>query len=192
MNEATIRRGYEALRSKDLRKAHEIFKVIIKDPEDRKELYDALLGLSLTYRELGQLDEAIETSSKAIKSNSNPKEALFNLGNYYEEKGEHALAIQNFDLAITIDPNFSDAYVNRGVAWYNLEKNEQAKRDFKNGLDNDKRSTKKRNMKRPSTISIDLWKKIRKTFIPFAAKDWHCSIWTSMTNPSFVLMPPYR
>jgi tetratricopeptide (TPR) repeat protein len=142
LNEATISGGYEALGIKDLKRAHDIFKVIVKDPEDRTELYDALIGLSITYRELGQLQEAIETSKKAVESNSNPKVALFNLGNFYEELNEHALAIQNYDLAITIDPNFADAYINRGVAWYNLEKNEQAKRDFKNGMDNKKDSSR--------------------------------------------------
>lgn len=142
MNEATIPGGYEALGDKDLKKAHDIFRVIMKDPEDKIELYQSLVGLSITYRELGQLEDAIDTSKKAVKSNSSPKEALFNLGNFYEEQGEHALAIQNYDLAITIDPNFADAYVNRGVAWYNLEKNEQAKRDFKNGLDNKRDSSR--------------------------------------------------
>jgi superkiller protein 3 len=142
IQEATMVGGYGALRSKDLKKAHDIFRVIAKDPEDKEELYEALVGLSITYRELGQMEEAIETAKKAVEGYSSPKIALFNLANFYEEIGEHALAIQNYDLAITIDPNFADAYINRGVSWYNLEKTEQATRDFKNGLDNKKDSSR--------------------------------------------------
>jgi tetratricopeptide (TPR) repeat protein len=142
MTEQMLTSGYEALRSKDLKDAHDIFKNILDTTKRKKERYDALIGLSITYKELGDLEEAVETGKKAVKSLPNPKLALFNLGNYYEEMGEHALAIQNYDLAITIDPDYSDAYINRGVAWFNLNKMNHAQRDFKNAMQNDPRSSR--------------------------------------------------
>ena len=142
MTAVSLREGYKALKTKDLRTAHKTFKTIAGSSSDPEESYEALIGLSITYRELGELNEAVETAKKASESHSSPKVALFDLGNFYEEMGQHALAIQNYDLAITIDPNYSDAYLNRGVAWYNLGKKDQAMRDFKNTLINDRRSSR--------------------------------------------------
>jgi len=142
MTEQTLTSGYKALRSRDLKDAHDLFKGIVNNPKNGKERYEALIGLSITYRELGDMDEALDTGKKAVASYQYPKLALFNLGNFYEEMGEHALAIQNYDLSITIDPNFSDAYINRGVAWFNLDKMNHAQRDFKNALQNDPGSSR--------------------------------------------------
>jgi len=142
MTGISVIEGFDSLRAKDLRAAHKVFKSISESSVDQEAAYESLIGLSITYRELGELNEAIETAKRAANARSNPMIALFDLGNYYEEIGQHALAIQNFDLSITIDPNFSDAYLNRGVAWYNLGKLEQARRDFKNALDNNKRSSR--------------------------------------------------
>ncbi|MBN1538749.1 MAG: tetratricopeptide repeat protein [Candidatus Thermoplasmatota archaeon] len=142
MTDGSIIEGYRALKTKDLKTAHRIFRSIIGSSADRQNTDDALLGLSITYRELGELDDAIDVAKKVVGSHTDRKIALFDLGNYYEEVGQHALAIQNYDLSITCDPDFSDAYINRGIAWYNLGKMEHARRDFKNGLDIDKRSSR--------------------------------------------------
>lgn len=142
MTDGAIIEGYRALKAKDLKTAHRTFKSIIGSSSDRQNTSDALLGLSITFRELGELNEAIDVARKAVESQTDRKISLFDLGNYYEEIGQHALAIQNYDLSITCDPNFADAYINRGVAWYNLGKMDHAKRDFKNGLDIDRRSSR--------------------------------------------------
>ncbi|MGA1819539.1 MAG: tetratricopeptide repeat protein [Thermoplasmatota archaeon] len=153
MTPNSVIEGFDALRSKDLRASHKVFRSISESSVDHEAAYESLIGLSITYRELGELNEAIETAKRAVNARSNPKIALFDLGNYYEEIGQHALAIQNYDLSITIDPNFTEAYINRGVAWYNLGKLEQAKRDFKNGLDNDPRSS--RSMTNMGIVNLD-------------------------------------
>ncbi|MFW3146652.1 MAG: tetratricopeptide repeat protein [Thermoplasmatota archaeon] len=142
MDGSSILEGYTALAAKDLKKAHGTFRGILDETKDKKTRYDALIGLAITYRELGESKEAIDTLKKAVESYPTPKEALYDLGNLYEEMEQHALAIQNFDLAIAMDPNFTDAYINRGVAWFNMTKYDQGLRDFRNALENDPRSSR--------------------------------------------------
>ncbi|OYT45586.1 hypothetical protein B6U90_02915 [Thermoplasmatales archaeon ex4484_6] len=132
MTDPLILKGYRALRRKDLRSAHNYFLAAEKQTSDDNVKYQALIGLGLTLKELGQYEKCVEVFKRSVDLVPSPKEAFFNLGNVYEEMGDHALAIQNYDLAIAIDANMHEAHLNRGVAWYNLEKHEQSINDFKN------------------------------------------------------------
>lgn len=136
MARKSIITGFEALKARDLKNAHRSFMNIITNEKDNELVYQSLIGLSITLRELGEIQDAIENLKKAVKLRPNPKEALYNLGNLYEDAGNHALAVQSYDHAISIDPDLIDAQINRGVAWFNLDKYEQSLRDFKNALKN--------------------------------------------------------
>jgi tetratricopeptide (TPR) repeat protein len=132
MVDPTLLKGYNALKVKDLKKAHELFQSFYKRATSNEDRYNSLIGLALTYRELGETSRSIELLKKATGMVSNPKIALYNLANIYEEIGEHALAIQNYDLVISMDPTMYEAHVNRGVSWYNLEKFNEGMNDFNN------------------------------------------------------------
>lgn len=134
MTDPSLIKGYRALKVKNLKRSHTHFSSLLKRSVDKRDRYGAMIGLSLTLRELGDTDEAISILKKAIKTIPQPLEALYNLGNLYEESGQHALAIQNYDLVISIDPDYQDAYLNRGVCWYNLGKYDDGINDFKNAM----------------------------------------------------------
>lgn len=132
MNDPSLIKGYKALKMKDLKRAHGHFSSLENRTSDKDLRYSALIGLALTYRELGKHERALEILKDASKLVSDPKVALYNMANIYEEMEEHALAIQNYDLVLSMDPNMYEAYNNRGVAWYNLEKYRESMNDFKN------------------------------------------------------------
>lgn len=132
-----IVKGYESLGRHDLKRAYTFFRKGLKNGSSGNKAYEALIGLSITYRGLGEMDRAMETVKLAMKRNPDGKEAYFNLGNIYEESGDHALAIQNYDSVISLDSSYLPAYINRGVALYRIENIKGAINDFKNVLDQD-------------------------------------------------------
>ncbi len=142
MTDPSLLKGYGALRIKNLKKAHEHFSALQRRTEDPKDRYAALIGLALTNRELGNIERSVELLKKATRTVGEPKEALFNLGNLYEEMGDHALAIQNYDIVISMDPDFHEAYLNRGVAWYNMQKYTEGMNDFKNSITSGKKRSR--------------------------------------------------
>ena len=128
-----IIQGYQALRTKDLKEAYYNFERGLKSKKKR-DAFESLMGLALTYKELGEIDVAVDHLEKALELEYEDKLIYYNLGNIYEESMQHALAIQNYDMAIKFDGDFIDAFVNRGTSWYNLGEMEQAINDFKNAL----------------------------------------------------------
>lgn len=129
-----ISNGYKALDRTDLKRAYRFFIEASKIEKSDEMRYNALVGLSVTYREIGELDKALDTSKKAYEIFPDGIENLYNMGNFYEEMGNHVMAIQNYDKVTSLDPDNINANINRGVAHYNLENYEQAVRDFKNVL----------------------------------------------------------
>ena len=65
-----------------------------------------------TYKELGNLNEATQCYSMAIKLNPKFADAYGNLGAVYKDTGNHKLAIQAYTNALKLNPNFCDAYCN--------------------------------------------------------------------------------
>ncbi len=134
MSDEEVVNGFHALSIKDLKSAHGHFIKALESPLSEMDNYSAKIGLSLTYRELGDLDKAIEEMKDAVRSIKNPVEALYDLAMLYEEREQYALAVQNFDLAISLDPTLLDAYNNRGIAWLKTPDTDQSIRDFRNAL----------------------------------------------------------
>jgi tetratricopeptide (TPR) repeat protein len=81
---------------------------------DSARLYS---GRAAVWRELGELDKALEDCNKAIRLEPRSAEYLNNRGFMLTEMGEFDKAIKDFDGAIALDPNHAEAYDNRGLAW---------------------------------------------------------------------------
>ena len=133
MNQTDMVDGYKALRKKNLKKAYKIFEMglRIKDAEKKNE---SLLGLGITYKELGENEIAIGEMEKALEYGKEKQIIYYDIGNIYFENEQYALAIQNYDMAIKSDSKLVDAYVNRGISWYNIGDMDQAINDFKNAI----------------------------------------------------------
>ena len=71
----------------------------------------------LTYKSLGQREQAFEDYNKAIELNPDFTEAYNNRGVIYGECGQPERALQDFDKAIELDPNNAEAYYNRGLIY---------------------------------------------------------------------------
>jgi tetratricopeptide (TPR) repeat protein len=86
-------------------KAIEEFKALVEvDPSARSY---AFLGLS--YRHLGQFDEARKYFEAGLKQDPHNASCLFNMGYIEERQGNHARAEEFFEAALHANPNLSEA-----------------------------------------------------------------------------------
>jgi tetratricopeptide (TPR) repeat protein len=86
-------------------KAIEEFKALIElDPSARSY---AFMGLS--YRHLGQFDEARKYFEAGLRQDPHNASCLFNLGYIEERQGNHARAEELFEAALHANPNLSEA-----------------------------------------------------------------------------------
>jgi tetratricopeptide (TPR) repeat protein len=86
-------------------KAIEQFKALIEvDPSARSY---AFMGLS--YRHLGQFDEARKYFEAGLKQDPHNASCLFNMGYIEERQGNHARAEELFEAALHANPNLSEA-----------------------------------------------------------------------------------
>ncbi len=141
MNDTKVLDGFVALEEMRLKDSFNIFHDIIKGENGPTRKYEALIGLALTHRGLGDVDESIDLLNKAVELIDDPIEAYYDLGNLYEEIGDHMMAIQYFDKALSIDSDHMESYLNRGVSWYNMDEIDSAIKDFKNAQKLSKYST---------------------------------------------------
>jgi tetratricopeptide (TPR) repeat protein len=81
---------------------------------DSARLYS---GRAAVWRELGDLEKALEDCNRAIRLEPRSAEYLNNRGFMLTEMGEFDKAIKDFDGAIAFDPKHAEAYDNRGLAW---------------------------------------------------------------------------
>jgi len=92
--------------------------------------YRAYSQLGLHYRQLGNLDRAIESYLKAIEMNPNTMESYYNLGNAHLEKKEYSLAAHYYLKSLELDPKFLRAYYNLGIAYFNLKEYKKSLESF--------------------------------------------------------------
>lgn len=69
----------------------------------------------LSYRALGQLDDARQDFVTAIDCAAHPASAYFHRGQLAYEQGNSAAAISDWQQAIAINPNYTDAHYQLGV-----------------------------------------------------------------------------
>ena len=76
-----------------------------------------------TLREMGKLEEAIDSYNQAIALKPNFAEAHYNLGDTLKALGRLNEALASYLRAIAFKPDFGEAYVNLGIAIKNLRFN---------------------------------------------------------------------
>ncbi|MEJ2314140.1 MAG: tetratricopeptide repeat protein [Nitrospirota bacterium] len=95
--------------------------------------YDVRKG---NYRlEDGQMDDAIEEFSSALKENPRHKGALLGLAVTYMQKGENEKALENFDRLIELDPENAVAYADRGILQDRMGRYSEALADYRRAME---------------------------------------------------------
>ncbi len=80
---------------------------------------------------LGKYKEAIGNLDKATLLDKNDPDIFFNIALAYEKLHDYDNAISFYSKATEIDPIFISGYINRGILFLSLGKNELACSDFK-------------------------------------------------------------
>ena len=88
------------------------------------------LELALNLHKAGNLKDAIEFYSEAIRKNPKSAEAYNWRGIAYDDLGETDKALQDFSAAIEINNNYADAYNNRGEIYRKKKMYREALNDY--------------------------------------------------------------
>lgn len=86
--------------------------------------------LGLGYRQIGEVDEAIEYFKEVLELNPGQIDSLNELGLCYASKYEFEKAIEMFSEAIKIEPRNHEVICNRGMAKLQIGQLEEAKADI--------------------------------------------------------------
>ena len=100
--------------------------VIEKDPDN----YLAYYIRSFTFKMKGQLDRAIEDSSKAIALNPSFRPSYQNRADIFEKKRLFDKALADYDKAIALNPSDPEMYYNRGVLFEKIGQRKKAAADY--------------------------------------------------------------
>ena len=98
--------------SRALVKYDESFKLLKRAHDINSSYPETKNNLALYFRDLGQLDKAIEYYNEAIFLEPSYAEAYNNLGIIFRDKGDFPKAIENYNKAIKINPNLAQAHPN--------------------------------------------------------------------------------
>ncbi len=74
--------------------------------------YRLFHNLGIAFKQLGQVDAAVESYQKALAVNPDYVEAHNNLGNAYKELGQLDDAVKSYEKALAINPDFTGAQNN--------------------------------------------------------------------------------
>jgi len=88
---------------------------------------EAYANRGMAYGKIKRYDAAIRDLKMAIQINPNNAYAYYNLGTASDLLGRHEQAIECFNMAISLGLN---AYANRGLVLYKLDKTREAVSDF--------------------------------------------------------------
>lgn len=94
--------------------------------------------ISLAKKEFGNsnYEKAIRLYKQALKLNPSCSEDIYlHLGISYNALDKYKKAIEPLNKSIEINPNNSSSYYNRGRAYYELKKMDNAKEDFKKAIE---------------------------------------------------------
>lgn len=107
--------------------------------EDKPKDDVAYLYKGLMYREMEKSEDAIEALNKSLELKKKNYRANKILGDIYSDNNQKELSIKYYDEALKIEKN-AIAYLNRGVALYELNQMEKSRKSLLDGLkkaDND-------------------------------------------------------
>ena len=82
------------------------------------------------YRELNQLNKAMQDYNKAISLRPKFVKAYNNRGNIYYDQKNYQMAVRDYNQTLTLNPNYRLAYLNRGLAYHQLKKKNLACQDL--------------------------------------------------------------
>ncbi len=80
--------------------------------------------------EADQIDEATKSAGKFMEMESRDLDIDFNVGMLFFEKEEYPTAINFFNLILEEDPYHQSALVNRGIAYFNIDKRDKSYEDL--------------------------------------------------------------
>lgn len=78
------------------------------------------------YYQKGQLDQAIEAYTEAVRMNPQYDKAYCNRGFVYAEKGQYHQAIADYTAALRNNPKYALAYFDKGLAYKKLGRKSEA------------------------------------------------------------------
>ncbi len=96
-------------------------------------------NLAETFRQLGQIDAALEHAERAVELDTNYVVAIHNLGRIVKLKGDRARAYKLFTRALEIVPAYSPAHFSLGMIFLEAGYYTQAHEQFKKTLQYDPR-----------------------------------------------------
>jgi len=109
-------------------RAIEIFNDIINRRPDMGLTYSQL---SFVYREVGQIDKAIETLEKAVALNlSNNQDLVAKLGIYLQEIGQFKRSIEVLQTVLNKDPHHAEALNYLGISYWRAGQHDKAVESF--------------------------------------------------------------
>jgi tetratricopeptide (TPR) repeat protein len=109
----------------------------VLDPTTRGKLADMQAALGDTYREVGELREAIEAYRKALDRCPDFHDVRQRLGVALREAGLPHRALDEFRRIQRHHPDFAEAAVQAGVTLYTLGRSEEAIREWQGVLERD-------------------------------------------------------
>lgn len=96
-----------------LKKNNEAFQTLQKVLKIDQHNPEAYFLMGLNFKDIGDMEKAINSFQTAVDKNSDYVEALMMLGYIYDEKND-PIAERFFDNAIASEPNYMDAYLAKG------------------------------------------------------------------------------
>jgi len=102
--------------------------------QDQKDIH---FNRGLVFKNMGELDQAVNSFCVVISLEPENVEAHVNRGVILYEMGKIDKAIQDFEKAIELDPKNTKAYYSRGKIYQDLKKIDKAKRDFDKAIEAD-------------------------------------------------------
>ena len=99
-------------------RAAEVYLEAINDGDNVAEAY---CNLGIINKEKGNLGQALDNLTLALKPEPRHVEAHYNLGNLYYDAGQFPLARLHYEAAAQIAPDFSLVYFNLSLAYFKLD-----------------------------------------------------------------------
>ena len=123
--------GLKAYEEKRYEKAVEMFTALVEHYEIEVKWLPVALGWrGLTYRNMGNYEDALKDFNRAIEINPDDKRAIAHRGITYRLMKRNEDALQDLNRAIEIDSDYKLAIAQRGITYGEMKRYEDALKDF--------------------------------------------------------------
>ena len=128
--------GLKAYEEKRYEEAVEMFTALVEHSEiEVKWLPVALSWRGLTYRNMGNYEDALKDFDRAIEIDPDYKWAIAHRGITYRLMKSNEDALKDFDRAIKVDPDYNLAIAQRGITYGEMKRYEDALKDFDRAIE---------------------------------------------------------